>query len=162
GELRSTLHEKAYPIASDFLRQVDDQFIPAIRRGDQDAARLIADGTLKPLYEQHQKVVADVVQLATKQTTEEEKAALAIAKQRSTLVPVVGLALAFVTLSIGLVLSRRIVRAIEQMRRVAERTSSGDLTSRVPYAGADELGELAGSTNQMIDSLRGVLSHISD
>jgi methyl-accepting chemotaxis protein len=162
GELRTTLHEKAYPVASDFLRQVDDQFIPAIRRGDQENARLIADGTLKPLYEQHMKVVLEVVQLATKQTSEEERAALAIARERSALVPLVGLLLAAVTLAIGLVLSRRIVRAIEQMRRVAERTAAGDLTSRVPYHGADELGQLASSTNQMIDSLRGVLSHISD
>ena len=162
GELKTALHEKAYPLASDFLRQVDEQFIPAVRRGDQDAARLIADGTLKPLYEQHMKVVADVVLLATKQTTEQEKAALAIAQERSSLVPLVGLLLAAVTVTIGLVLSRRIVRAIEEVRQVAEKTSGGDLTAHVPYAGADELGDLAGSTNRMIDSLRGVLSHISD
>ncbi|HET9950853.1 MAG TPA: methyl-accepting chemotaxis protein [Candidatus Eisenbacteria bacterium] len=162
GQLKSTLHDKAYPPASEFLRLVDESFIPAVRRGDQEAARQIADGELKPLYEQHMKVVLEVVQLATRQTSEEEDAALTITRQRSALVPLLGLGLAAITLTIGLYLSRRIVRAIEQMRRVAERTAGGDLTSRVPYEGRDELGQLAVSTNQMIDSLRGVLSHISD
>jgi len=162
GTLKSTLREKAYPPASEFLRVVDGEFIPAVRRGDQEGARQIADGVLKPLYEQHMKVVLDLVQLATLQTTQEEKAALAIARQRSALVPILGLVLACVTLTIGLLLSRRIVRAIEQMRRVAERTAGGDLTCRVPFVGNDELGQLATSTNQMVDSLRGVLSHIGD
>ena len=162
GTLKTTLHEKAYPPASEFLRVVDGEFIPAVRRGDQEGARQIADGALKPLYEQHMKVVLDLVQLATQQTTQEEKAALAIARERSALVPLLGLVLAGITLTIGLFLSRRIVRAIEQMRRVAERMAGGDLTCRVPYEGRDELGQLASSTNQMVDSLRGVLSHIGD
>jgi methyl-accepting chemotaxis protein len=162
GPLKATLHEKAYPPAAEFMRVIESEYVPAVRRGDQEAARLIADGTLKPLYEQHMKVVLEVVQMATQQTKQEETAALAIARQRSGLVPVLGLVLAAVTLTIGLFLSRRIVRAIEQLRRVAERTASGDLTSRVPYQGHDELGLLANSTNQMVDSLRSVLSHIGD
>ncbi len=162
GTLKTTLHDKAYPPASEFLRIMDGEFVPAVRRGDQEGARQIADRLLKPLYEQHMKVVLDMVQVASQQTMKEEKTALAIARERSALVPLLGLVLAGVTLTIGLFLSRRIVRAIEQMRRVAERTAGGDLTCRVPYEGDDELGQLATSTNQMVDSLRGVLSHIGD
>jgi len=162
GTLKSTLRDKAYPPASEFLRAIDEQFIPTIRAGDEPAAAQIVNGVLKPLYEQHTKVVLEVAQLASQETSQEEKAALAIAQQRAALVPLLGLVLAAVTVATGLFLSRRIVRAIEQVRRVAERTAGGDLTSRVPYEGQDELGDLAASTNQMIDSLRGVLSHISD
>ena len=162
GPLREALHDRAYPPAAEFLKVRDDEFIPAVRRGDDEGARLIASSVLKPLYEQHMKAVLEVVQLATSQTTREEKEALGIAQQRSAVVPIVGLLLAFITLAIGLILSRRIVHAIEQMRRVAERTASGDLSSRVQYAADDELGRLAGATNQMVDSLRQVLSHIGE
>ncbi len=162
GPLRQALHERAYPPAAEFLRVRDDAFIPAVRGGDEETARQIAEGVLKPLYEQHMKAVMEVVQLATTQTEHEEAEALAIAQQRSTLVPLVGLLLAAITLAIGLILSRRIVRAIEQMRRVAERTARGDLTSRVQYTAKDELGDLAASTNEMVESLREVLSHIGE
>jgi methyl-accepting chemotaxis protein len=162
GPVRDALHDRVVPPAEEFLRVRDEEFIPAVRRGDVEGARLIADGTLKSLYEQHMKAVLEVVQLAVGQTDREEKEALAIARQRTVLVPVLGIGLAAVVFALGLFLSRRIVRAIEQMRSVAERTASGDLTSRVAYQSPDELGNLADSTNRMVDSLRGVLSHIGE
>ncbi|HEX7079281.1 MAG TPA: methyl-accepting chemotaxis protein [Candidatus Eisenbacteria bacterium] len=162
GPLRDALLTRAYEPGAEFLKIRDEEFVPAIRRGDQEAARQIAESELKPLYEQHRKAVLEVVQLAQEATTREEQTALAIARSRSTLVPAVGGILAAVTLLTGLLLSRRIVRAIEQTRRVAERTASGDLTSRVAYAARDELGQLAVATNQMVESLRSILSHIGD
>lgn len=162
GPLRDALLTRAYEPGAEFLRVRDQEFVPAIRRGDQDAARQIAESELKPLYEQHRKAVLEVVQLAQEATAKEEHAALSIARSRSALVPAVGVVLAVITLLIGVLLSRRIVHAIEQTRQVAERTASGDLTSSVAYASGDELGQLANATNRMVGSLRGILSHIGD
>ncbi|MGE5178507.1 MAG: methyl-accepting chemotaxis protein [Bacteroidota bacterium] len=162
GPIREALLQHAYEPGAEFLRIRDDEFVPAVRRGDMDAARQIAENQLKPLYEQHRKAVLEVVQLARESTQKEERDALALAQHRTMLVPVVGIVLAAVTVLIGLVLSRRIVRAIEQTRQVAERTADGDLTSRVGYAGNDELGQLASATNRMVESLRSILSHIGD
>ncbi len=162
GPLRQVLLKSAYEPGAEFLRVRDDEFVPAVRRGDVDAARLIADGTLKPLYEQHRKAVLEVVQLARESTEREEREALAIAQRRTASLPIVGALLAGISVATSLLLSRRLVRAIEQTRQVAERTAGGDLTSRVLYAGRDELGQLAGATNQMVESLRSILSHIGD
>ncbi|MGE5176000.1 MAG: methyl-accepting chemotaxis protein [Hyphomicrobiales bacterium] len=162
GPIRDALLQRAYEPGAEFLRIRDDEFIPAIRRGDQDAARQIAEFQLKPLYEQHRKAVLEVVQLAQTATTNEERAALGIAQSRTILLPLVGAALACLTLLLGVLLSRRLVHAIDQTRRAAERTASGDLTSRVTVTSQDELGQLAASTNQMVESLRSILSHIAD
>jgi methyl-accepting chemotaxis protein len=162
GPLRKSLLETAYAPGADFLRARDDQFIPAVRRGDQDGARQIMETVLKPLYEQHRKAVLEVVLLARQATEKEERDALAIAQRRTALLPVIGLILAGVTVTIGLLLSRRLVRGIEQTRQVAEKTAGGDLTSRVAYRSKDELGQLADATNQMVESLRSILSHIGD
>ncbi|HEV8129330.1 MAG TPA: methyl-accepting chemotaxis protein [Candidatus Eisenbacteria bacterium] len=162
GPLRQVLLKSAYEPGAEFLRVRDEEFVPAIRRGDVDAARQIAEGTLKPLYEQHRKAVLEVVQLARETTEREEREALAIAQRRTASLPIIGVVLAAITVVTSLLLSRRLVRAIEQTRQVAERTAGGDLTSRVPYAGRDELGQLAGATNQMVESLRSILSHIGD
>ena len=162
GPLRKALLESAYDPGAEFLRMRDDQFIPAVRRGDQDGARQIMETVLKPLYEQHRKAVLEVVLLARQATEKEERDALAIAQRRTALLPVIGLILAGITVTIGLLLSRRLVRGIEQIRQVAEKTAGGDLTSRVAYRSRDELGQLADATNQMVESLRSILSHIGD
>ena len=162
GPLRDALLKDAYEPGAEFLRIKDDEFVPAVRRGDTEGARQIADTQLKPLYEQHRKAVLEVVQLARQATEREEKDALALAQQRTALVPLVGGLLALVTVGIGLFVSRRLVSAIEQTRQVAERTADGDLTSRVGYSSSDELGQLATATNRMVESLRSILSHIGD
>jgi len=162
GPLRQSLLQSAYAPGAEFLRVRDDQFIPAVRRGDAEAARQILDTLLKPLYEQHRKAVLEVVQLARQATEREERDALAIAQRRTALLPVVGIVLAGLTVTIGLLVSRKLVRGIEQTRQVAERTAGGDLTCRVEYRSRDELGQLAAATNQMVESLRSILSHIGD
>ena len=94
------------------------------------------------------------------QNSLQEESATEIAEQRTALIPVVGVVIAGLTITLTLWLSRRILRAIEQTRRVAERTASGDLTCKVTYTAQDELGQLAVSTNQMVSSLRDILFHI--
>jgi len=65
---------------------------------------------------------------------------------------------------------RRLSGPIERMSRAADRTASGDLSSEVPYDGADELAHLAASINRMkralvdkiaeLDSERAVLRSV--
>jgi len=160
GSLRDAMNNRSYQPAKEFFRVRDEEFIPAVRRGDRETARALANSTLKTLYEQHRKAVLQVVHLALIQNSQEEESATAIADQRTTLIPLIGLLIATTTIGIALWLSRRILYGIEQTRRVAERTASGDLTSQVEYHAKDELGQLAVSTNQMVRSLRDVLSHI--
>ena len=160
GSLRDAMNIRSYQPAKEFFRVRDEEFIPAVRRGDRETARTLANSTLKTLYEQHRKAVLQVVHLALIQNSQEEESATSIADQRTTLIPLIGLIIATITIGIALWISRRILYGIEQTKRVAERTASGDLTSQVEYKAADELGQLAVSTNQMVRSLRDVLSHI--
>ena len=160
GSIRDAMNVRSYAPAQEFFRVRDDEFIPAVRRGDRETARALANTTLKSLYDEHRKAVLQIVHLAMIQNSLEEESATTIAEQRSTLIPIIGFVIAGTTLTIAFWLSRRILRAIEQTKRVAERTAAGDLTSRVTYTAADELGQLAVSTNQMVSSLRDILFHI--
>ncbi|MDD5676447.1 MAG: ATP-binding protein [Kiritimatiellae bacterium] len=58
-------------------------------------------------------------------------------------------------------LSRRISRPLEDMRRVAERIARGDLEARVARPDSEELGDLARTLNQMAEQLSERLSTIT-
>ena len=54
-----------------------------------------------------------------------------------------------------LMIFRRIVRPLEELRRGAERFARGDLEARVPVSGTEELGGLADAMNMMASQLDG-------
>jgi two-component system phosphate regulon sensor histidine kinase PhoR len=64
-----------------------------------------------------------------------------------------GLVIAAVAGILGLVISRRIARPLEEMKQGAERFSSGDFSRRLPVADSVELGGLAESLNEMAEQL---------
>lgn len=62
---------------------------------------------------------------------------------------------------IGTVLSRRLTRPLDALSLAAARLSAGDLRSRAPVAGTDELGRLGGTFNTMADRLEDTIRAIS-
>lgn len=57
------------------------------------------------------------------------------------------------TFGIGLLVSGRLLRPIRHMREVAERSSASNLSERVPVTGKDDVSQLAGTVNGMLDRL---------
>jgi two-component system sensor histidine kinase BaeS len=69
---------------------------------------------------------------------------------------VAGVALAVAVLAVlgTLLLSRRVLRPVQQLTRASLRLGEGDLTERVPVSGRDELAALAAAFNRMATSIQ--------
>ena len=162
GPLRNALAGKSNPPAMEFLRIRDEQFIPAILAGNKARARALDEGPLKDLYHAHRLAVDEVVAIARDQAAADEASAEAMVRQRSVTLLGLGLAIALSALVIGWFSMRRVGDAVEEVTRVAKRVASGDLTVRAHVRSRDEIGDLAGATNRMAESLNTVLSHLAD
>ncbi len=68
----------------------------------------------------------------------------------------------FVALVMGLALARSITSSIHELFMGTERVRHGDFTHRIDIMGTDQLGELAGSFNQMIGSIENLLQTAAD
>jgi sigma-B regulation protein RsbU (phosphoserine phosphatase) len=68
----------------------------------------------------------------------------------------------FVALVMGLALARSITSSIHELFMGTERVRHGDFTHRINIMGNDQLGELAGSFNQMIGSIENLLQTAAD
>jgi phosphoserine phosphatase RsbU/P len=73
------------------------------------------------------------------------------------LVAVLFLIIQFVALVMGLALARSITSSIHELFMGTERVRHGDFTHRIEIKSNDQLGELAGSFNQMIGSIENLL-----
>ncbi len=160
GPVSNALLLRSYRPAMEFLKIRDQEFIPAVQRGDRARARSLADGPLRAAFDEHRAAMLDVVHQASLANAIQEQAALTLASQRTTLMIVIGFLFASITLGVGLLTARRILGAIDEVRRVATAMANGDLMSKAQVATGDELEELARATNSMGESLQTVLAHI--
>lgn len=94
-----------------------------------------------------QKIVG-VVRTAVPVT--EIDAILAVIRQRVFLWM---LAIAFMTAALSLIISRRLTRPLEEIKRGAERFSQGDLDHKVPVPNTEEIGAVARALNRMATQL---------
>ena len=67
-----------------------------------------------------------------------------------------------VPLLIGFLIARSVTRPVQRMRAVLGRVAEGDLTVRAGPTGGGELGEMAESLDQTLDSLGAVLGLVND
>ena len=84
---------------------------------------------------------------------ERRRGITAITRFKGTSVAVAGLALFFAGL-ITLLLTRIIIKPLTTAARVADRIAGGELATRIPRGGADEIGSLLRSMSVMRDSIR--------
>ncbi len=162
GPLRAALLEKSHRPALEFLRTVDQQFIPALLAGNHARAQALDDGPLQALYLEHRAAVDEVVALARSRTQADEQAAANVVRERTIELLFMCLTIALLSTAVGWLTTRRIANALEEVRRVAITVAAGDLTARARVRSHDEIGDLADATNTMARSLSDVLGRLAE
>ncbi len=61
-----------------------------------------------------------------------------------------------------IIITRSITKPLSLLAEKARTIAEGDLTSRIPLKGKDEIGQLAISFNHMIDSLKNIVTNVRD
>jgi two-component system OmpR family sensor kinase len=62
---------------------------------------------------------------------------------------------------VGLLVSRRLVAPLRELTGVADRMSGGELSTRAPVRGGDEIGQLAGQFNEMAERLESSFAELA-
>ena len=143
--LRNQLLKSSYEPARYFWETVENSFLPAIERGNTEAAN---DAYLQmaEAYRAHRTAIDEVVKLAKLSNSSLESSA--VERERAilaTIAVLTAIVVAFVVMCILGAISwivGPIVRMQDAMRRLAE----GNLETRVPSLGRkDEIGQMAGA-----------------
>jgi len=163
GEIKTLLVDKAYKPGKEFLALQEQQFIPALQRGDREAAAA-AQARLEQKYEEHRAAIDDLVKRATDQAAIQEKDAAAVIAWKTTL----SMSIIVAILLIGTALSWWIIRDVMRQlggdpafaATVASKVAEGDLTVSVPLGNGDT-SSLLYAMKTMVAQLSHIISEVN-
>ncbi|MCP6699075.1 methyl-accepting chemotaxis protein [Pseudomonas donghuensis] len=142
-------------------RQLENRMRLASQNNDLDSLRNLINRDMLDSSEQINSVMDQLVSINTEQTREINRTA---ADQYSSAVAlVIGLLLAATALTLvcALLLTRSIVKPIDEALQAAERIAEGDLTRSIQAEGQDEAARLLKAMAKMQNKLRDTLQQIS-
>ena len=152
AKVRDRLTVGAHAPAMTVWKITEERFLPAVEKGDAEAARL-AYGEIAEAYAAHRTEIDAVVKEADRMTAETEAEA---ARQESNFMMVLW-SVATVVLAIGVLavagVILGVVRPLNIMTGAMSRLAHGDLATTIPSAGrGDEIGAMARSVEVFKDN----------
>ena len=140
GQIKDVLIKQSYIPAMAFFDLRDNQFIPAIQKGDKTKATELAFGAIFDQYEIHRKAIDEVVKLSTEQDTRIETMAESVIKTNTMVMVLIAV---FGILGLCL-LAFVIIRSITQpIKRIIEGL----------HQGADQVASAAGQVSSASQTL---------
>ncbi|MDB5050892.1 MAG: hypothetical protein JWO30_3963 [Fibrobacteres bacterium] len=142
GDLKTTLVEKSYQPALEFLDTKDREFIPAVLRGDRAKVDNLMHGFLTQKYEAHLAAILQAVDMATERNKDDESVAARKIKQGSLILFILGGAIIGLVVLIGIFINHFIATSLTL---VIDSLSSG--SGRITSAS----GEISVNSQQMAE-----------
>jgi methyl-accepting chemotaxis protein len=152
GELRASL-DSIHQHTLGYWKLVTAEFLPAAARGDQRKSRRALEA-IRPVYASIDKEMSALVAAATKQDNDNAVTAEALVASQMSRLLLIGCAILAVCGALALWIRRSIVAPLESMVETSRKVAAGDLATDVAYRGEDEIGALAASMQQSLDTMR--------
>lgn len=141
-----------------------DEMLQTSRLGTADAKRRAAEmiaARVEPLQEKYAKAAEDVVALNKEAAEEAGKSIMAADSSAKTGI-VVSLAIALVIgIAISILITRSITQPLAAANGLVSTVAQGDLRKKADVTSRDELGQMVGAVNEMIDNLRKTVGGIA-
>ncbi|MFD2450950.1 methyl-accepting chemotaxis protein [Ideonella paludis] len=138
-----------------------DAVIALVKQGQHDAAQAAIKGVVAKRQGVEQSLSAFQDHIA-KLTQANAQAATEGAQRARTILLTVGALAIIAAIALGRQISGNIISNVQQAQQTAESIAQGDLTSRIPQGGSDEIGMLLRAMQRMQASLQKVVSTVRD
>ena len=140
GEVRKALAENSYSPAIEFFKVVDEEFIPAVRKGDFETAQKLTHGVLKEKYDAQRSAIDKVVELTNARNEQDEADAAKSIRIRTSIL----FTLEAIGVILAILLAIFITRGINKsLKQIANELG----------AGADQTADAAGQVASSSESL---------
>jgi len=158
GTLKA-LYTDSVKYAQQYFKILEAEYIPAIKNKDDPTAQSIFASELKPAYDEHRKIIDQLVAEANKENSAIESSAAAILYNSALILALVSLVyLAFFAVSVFFLtgnINVALKKNIDLLKNLSE--GDGDLTKTLETTSKDELGVMANYFNLTLRKIRDLI-----
>lgn len=162
SDARTVFETTAHLPAMEVFELAEKEFLPRIgkdAKSSHEASEILRD-KIRPRFQEHRRIILDTVKKLEDETRAHEIEASNDARFWFIATSVTSAVVVIVLGSLGLWLMSRVVASTKVLNARVQSMASGisDLTARVPVDSTDELGQLAGGINGMIEKIHTIVS----
>ncbi len=161
-QIREGILREARDPAVKYFQILFDQFLPAVKRGDDAQANAIIDAQLAPLYVQHKAAIQSLADLTEKSQSLREAEARRRIASRITLLIVISLTSLVVSLLVGIYVITSITGPLKKAVDALQSVAGRDLTAHLVVVNDDEVGAMATAFNTAMGAIRGGFGDAGD
>lgn len=155
GGMKNEMINLSYSPAKEFYNIVDTNFVPAIKRGDRQKAKELANGILKEKYLKHRKHIDNVVVMANDYCKKAEENAKNETNNRILMLILIGItAIVSSVFVFAFVMSKKIITPLKKLQKASEQVGEGNYDISLQVSSLDEIGFLTDTFNNMTLKLK--------
>jgi len=169
GELKNIFLKESHKPAVEFFEIRDSEFIPLIKSGGYEKARILATTKLKLKYLEHRNKIDEVVKLANKRNNSDEKSAAEIIKTRIFYMLIVALIIIVVSVILALIILKSILSLLKKVNKIStdvDQTSqkmlnSTDLITKDLNKQLEKVESIQSAMQEMTSSIQNIRDYIT-
>ncbi len=162
GQIKSLL-EKVHESAGQYFDVLEQQMVPALRKGDTKTAELVRK-EIASIGARNLADVDDLDKAITEENKTDEETATSTIKSRTWIMICMSIgAVAFIIFA-GYIIGQSVSKPLGNISAMLKDISQGegDLTKTIPAEGKDEVAEVAQYFNEFVAKLRGMIAAIAE
>ncbi|MGL1893096.1 MAG: methyl-accepting chemotaxis protein [Spirochaetaceae bacterium] len=160
GDIKQNLTKYAFKSADKFYTVINTEFLPAIKKGDLEAAKIILNQTLTPIFKEHKTYVDRIIKLANEVNVELEDKTTTFLKFFLIVMIVIPAIFYIFIIFLGTIINSHIGKSMKIVLLGFKKSSTGDLTDRVSGLNRDEIGTIGNYLNIMLDNMSKIVKDV--
>ncbi|HUI95539.1 MAG TPA: methyl-accepting chemotaxis protein [Xanthobacteraceae bacterium] len=138
--------------------QAEDKVRGFVKQGDKAQANTVSSGEARALVTQANKLVDTLVEITRRNMKDVMEAENRIYDFNRTILIGAIVAVLLISVSMGFWISLSVSRGLGRAGALAQAVAAGDLTRTIDKVSRDEIGDLVGHVNHMVERLRNVVA----
>jgi methyl-accepting chemotaxis protein len=139
---------------------LQEKFDSLMREGKRDEATELLMGDLRKVFNDYLKAVNELIAFQTKLMAEAGKHAEEEANGARTLLLILGIVAAILTVAFAWFITRSITKPVNEALDVTQRMADGDLTVKITDVSKDEIGQMLGAQQNLIAKLNQIIGEV--
>jgi len=145
--------ERSYQSGREYFQAAEREFIPLLLRGEKAKAHEVRVKVMRSHAGEHSQAIDEVVKLTQEDVVKTEQDAASVISARTAALFAIGIAVVVIVTILGFLIARGVLKPLAYTMEVLQSLAQGDLTRHLEIDSQDEIGTMAKSLNQAIESM---------